>query len=85
MMLWDFLNSIIRLVSDVLHGVYSVLPQSPIYVDSATASELGPVLGHVAWFFPVSGMAAFLVLYIVAVITLAGVLLIKQLIESAIP
>ena len=38
-----------------------------------------------AWFFPITGMLAFLALYFVAVFLLATVLLIKQLIEAAIP
>lgn len=84
-MFWDFLNSIVRLVADVLRAVYSALPQSPIYIDSTTISNIGPVVAKLAWFFPISGMVSFLALYIVAVATLAGVLLIKQLIESALP
>jgi len=84
-MIWDFINSVIKIAGDVVHAVYSVLPQSPVYIPASTQTELAPVFAKLAWFFPVSGMISFLVLYIAAVFLLAGVLLIKQLVESALP
>jgi len=84
-MIWDFINAVIRAGADTLHGIYQTLPQSPIYIPAQTQTDLAPVFAKLAWFFPITGMLSFLALYLVAVFVLAGVLLIKQLIEAAIP
>jgi hypothetical protein len=84
-MIWDVLNALVGTAALVLHTVYAALPQSPIYVPGAVASELVPVFQHLAWFFPITGMLIFLGLYFSAVFVLATVLLLKQLIEAIIP
>jgi len=83
--IFDFINAVIKAGADTLHGIYQTLPQSPIYIPAQTQTELAGVFVKLAWFFPITGMLAFLALYFVAVFLLATVLLIKQLIEAAIP
>jgi hypothetical protein len=84
-LIWDFINAVIRIGADAVHAVYSTLPASPIFLPSVTQAELAPIFAKVAWFFPISGMVAFLAIYLVAVFILAGVLLVKQFIEAVIP
>lgn len=84
-MIWDFMNALIRLAADGIHVVYATLPASPIYLPLTTQTELMPVFGKLAWFFPITGMLTFLGVYLAAVALLAGVLLLKQFIEAIIP
>jgi hypothetical protein len=69
----------------VVHSFFALLPASPIYIPSSTVTAITPILHIAAWWFPVTGMLAFLGLYLVAVGVLIVVLLTKQFIEAIIP
>ncbi len=84
-MIWDVLNAVIATGVGVFHSMYSLLPQSPLYLDSATQAALTPLLANVGWWLPVSLMLTTFALWVAGVLTIAGALLIKQFVEAVIP
>lgn len=84
-MIWDFLNFLVLLVHAVLDGLFALLPQSPLYVSSATLSSLAGVTGYASYFVPIDAMAAVLVLYVSGLILWLAILLTKQFVEAIIP
>jgi len=83
--IWDLLNLVIQTALTFAHSLFALLPQSPIYIPSSIVTDLTPIMHTAAWWFPVAGAVSFFGVYLVAVTILIGVLLIKQLIEAAIP
>jgi hypothetical protein len=61
---WDVLNTIIHAVVAFAVSLYAALPQSPLFVSTATVSELSTPIGYVAFFLPIVPMLAFLGLYV---------------------
>lgn len=84
-MIWDILNAAIGVLVGVVHSVFASLPTSPIYIDSGSQAALAPMLGNLAWFLPIHLMFITFGLWVVGVLILAGILLVKQLLEAAIP
>jgi hypothetical protein len=84
-MIWDLVNGLIQGTLSIVHSFFAILPQSPIYIPTATQTALAPLMGTAAWWFPVTGILTFLGLYVVALGLLIAVLLIRQFIEAVIP
>jgi hypothetical protein len=84
-MVWDVLNAVVQVAIAALHAMYALLPASPLFVPSSLPSDLAGPLGYAAWAFPVVPALTILALYVVAVTVYVVVLLVRQLIEAAIP
>lgn len=84
-MIWDVLNMFVTNTLAFVHSFFNLLPQSPIFIPTATVTAITPLLHTASWWWPVSGTLTFLALYLVAVGVLIVVLLTKQFIEAIIP
>jgi hypothetical protein len=67
-MIWDFINSLVAAAAGNIQRIYSVLPQSPVFIPTDVIANIQPWLETIAWFFPVTKSLAFLLLYLGAVI-----------------
>jgi len=68
-MVWDILNGMISYVVGTLTAIYSILPQSPLYVPSAVQTALAVPLGYAAFFVPITAAIAILGIYMVGLIS----------------
>lgn len=84
-MIWDVFNAVLHSVFVFLSGVLSVLPASPIFIDSATVTAISGITGYVAWFLPLTAMSATFGLFLVGMVGWIGYLLVKQLVEALLP
>jgi len=84
-MFWDLLNASLQAGVAAIHAVYNLLPASPLFIDSSTVAAMSGPLGYAAWAFPVVPALAILVLYVVGVVTWVVAVLVRQLVEAAIP
>ncbi len=84
-MIWDVLNNVLQAGTSAISSLLTVLPASPLFLSSSDIAAVSVPAGYVAFWLPVPAMIATFTLYILAVLGWVGALLIKQLIEAAIP
>jgi hypothetical protein len=84
-MIWDILNQMINNIIVSYAVLYSVLPQSPLYIDSATIAALTSVLGYAAWFLPITAALAILSVYVAGIATWFLVVITVHFVEQVTP
>jgi hypothetical protein len=66
--IWDILYTLGNAFLVAWHASWTLLPGSPIFIDSSVFTALAPVLNTTAWLFPYALMVGFLAAYMAALL-----------------